>query len=177
MAAVEKVGVDLPACGCDVLPTPETTPGPFTQVVKDPSKFEATMARAKAIGYLDNDEAVASLIRPDLEIQDQEVFVVVGLDLRNELRAYTEVARGVRDCAMVGIPDVLRAANIEGCHGFIVAHNHPSGDARPSRDDLTTTKKIAAGAEAIGLVFIDHLVIGAKGSYFTFRDKKLKRMR
>jgi hypothetical protein len=169
-----------PGCSCGgsgpAIPQ-ATVPGPFTQVVKDPAKFDAIMARAAAIGPLDNDGAIASLIRPDLEIQDQEIFVVVGLDLRNSVRAYTEVARGVRDCAMVGIPDVLRAANIDGCHGFVVAHNHPSGDARPSPQDRAITKNIAAGAQAIGLVFIDHLVIGSKGSYFTFRDNKLKRAR
>jgi DNA repair protein RadC len=186
---VDPPAVDLPAakapCACgggtpvDENPTGgiPAVPGPFTQVVKDPGKFQAVMDRAHKIGYLDSDGQLAALLLPDLETQDQETFVVVGLDMRNELRSYTEVARGVRDCAMVGIPDVLRAANIEGCTGFVVAHNHPSGDAHPSKQDRDITKRIALGADAIGLVFVDHLVIGSKGSYFTFRDNKLKRVR
>lgn len=152
---------------------------PFTQVVKDTAAYEMTRALASTIGPLETDQALARLLTPYLAAQEQEVFVVVGLDLRNELRTFTEVHRGSRDRCYVEPSDVLRAALVDGCVGFVVAHNHPSGDARVSREDRTLTAVLAGaarpfatsgeGAPGSGLVMLDHLVIGGSGTYYSFR--------
>jgi DNA repair protein RadC len=51
----------------------------------------------------------------------------------------------------------------------MLVHNHPSGDPKPSRDDIEMTKKIAKAAEALGIAIHDHLVIGRKG-HASFRS-------
>ena len=48
-------------------------------------------------------------------------------------------------------------------------HNHPSGDPKPSRDDIEMTREIKAAAEALGIAIHDHLVIGRKG-HASFRS-------
>jgi DNA repair protein RadC len=157
----------------------EAGPQPFTQVVKDPERFALSQAVAARIGPLDSDSQVARFLQPYLERQDQEVFVVLGLDIRNGMRSFTEVHRGVRDHTEVSVNDILRAANIEGCTGFIVAHNHPSGDPRPSDHDRELTKRLASAARFLepDLVVIDHLILGNEGTYYSLLDKKTKRLK
>jgi len=148
---------------------------PFTHVVKDPVAFAACQARAKQIGPLDTDRKMYEFLRSELEKQDQEIFVVIGLDLHMNVRSYDEVARGQRDRVAVNVEDILRVVIANGVHGFIVAHNHPSGAATPSKKDgeLTATIRSAAMVACPNIIFCDHLVVGS-GQYYTFEDKKLK---
>ena len=169
-AKVEKHG---PA---EASPAAEDSGGAFTKVEKDPARFEAARARAAAIGHLDNDAQLARFLREDLEKEDQEVFVVVGFDVRNDLRCYAEVARGQRAGVRVEPSDVLRPVLIEGCVAFAVAHNHPTGSCAPSAEDRKLTAELREAAAAVRLVLVDHLVIGSGGSYYTFADKKQKRL-
>jgi DNA repair protein RadC len=53
-------------------------------------------------------------------------------------------------------------------HGTLL-HNHPSGDPKPSRDDIEMTREVKAAAEALGIAIHDHLVIGRKG-HASFRS-------
>ncbi len=53
--------------------------------------------------------------------------------------------------------------------GSSLIHNHPSGDPKPSRDDIEMTKEIRKAAEALGISIHDHLVIGRKG-HASFRS-------
>jgi DNA repair protein RadC len=51
----------------------------------------------------------------------------------------------------------------------MLVHNHPSGDPKPSRDDIEMTREVKAAAEALGITIHDHLVIGRKG-HASFRS-------
>ena len=51
----------------------------------------------------------------------------------------------------------------------MLVHNHPSGDPKPSRDDIEMTREIRTAAEALGIAIHDHLVIGRKG-HASFRS-------
>jgi DNA repair protein RadC len=163
-AGTSEANDSIPACA------------PFTQVVKDPQKFAACQVRAKQIGPLEDDRKMYEFLRSELEKQDQEIFVVVGLDLHRNVRSYDEVARGQRDRVAVSAEDVLRPVILSGCHAFVISHNHPSGSANPSKKDgeLTETIRNAARVAAPNCVFLDHLIIGS-GEYFSFADSKLKR--
>lgn len=149
---------------------------PFTEIRKDTGKFSACMALARQVGPIDTDRKLYEIVSPDLSRQDQEIFVVLGLDLNNDLRVYAEVARGQRDRVAVNVEDILRPVLLDGCVKFAVAHNHPSGNARPSTEDGLLTAKIkAAAATHPSLSFLDHLVVGDR-EYYSFADKKLYRV-
>lgn len=171
---VEKQG---PPDSGPAVPAPGTPTGAFSKVTKDPSKFEAARARAAAIGHLDTDAQLARFLRADLEKEDQEVFVVVGFDIHNDLRCYAEVARGQRAGVRVEPADILRPVLIEGCVAFAVAHNHPTGHCAPSAEDRKLTAELREAALSVRLRFLDHLVIGSGGSYYSFADKRAKKMR
>ena len=60
--------------------------------------------------------------------------------------------------------EIFREALKAGAEEIIVAHNHPSGDLRPSPADYATTKRLNDGADIIGLEFIDHIILGSSDS-------------
>ena len=59
--------------------------------------------------------------------------------------------------------EVIRRALELGATAVILAHNHPSGDPKPSKADVTLTKAIAKAGDAIGVEVLDHIIVGRKG--------------
>ncbi|MEO6433633.1 MAG: JAB domain-containing protein [Sphingomicrobium sp.] len=72
------------------------------------------------------------------------------------------VSRHQGDERSTGFPlrRIIADAAHHGSSGIVLAHNHPSGDARPSRSDCLATRKLAAAAEALDCTILDHLVFG-----------------
>jgi DNA repair protein RadC len=66
------------------------------------------------------------------------------------------------------IREIMADAAIRGSAGILLAHNHPSGDARPSDSDFRATRRLATAAEALDCAVIDHLVFGG-GGYTSLR--------
>ena len=62
-------------------------------------------------------------------------------------------------------------------YAFILVHNHPSGDAKPSEADLQITKRVAAAAQILQIHFLDHVIVGqamAGGrGFFSFQETRL----
>ena len=71
------------------------------------------------------------------------------------------VAFGGEKTAACEPKTVFRAVFNANAEAFLVAHNHPSGNPKPSRDDVEMTRKLMAGAELLGVRLLDHLVIGS----------------
>jgi len=67
---------------------------------------------------------------------------------------------------------VFQAAILANASSIILAHNHPSGNLKPSPADLNLTKKIKAGADLMDIVLLDHLIL-TEGHYFSFADEGL----
>lgn len=72
------------------------------------------------------------------------------------------LSRHQGDARSAGLPvrDIIATVAALGSAGLVLAHNHPSGDASPSRADCRSTKRLAAVAEAIDCPVLDHLVFG-----------------
>jgi len=96
-----------------------------------------------------------------------EVLLALGLDGRHRLRGEVELARGGSHAAVLTPADVLRPLVKMGATGFLLVHNHPSGDPTPSEQDLEMTAGLEAAALIVGIPLLDHLVIGARGGGYT----------
>lgn len=107
-------------------------------------------------------EHAVPLLRAILEQldQDQEHFLVLGLDARCQPVGYRVVASGGIDFAAVDLRLVLRAVLLLGATQFLVAHNHPSGNPEPSREDVAFSQRIARAAEVVELRLLDSLIVG-----------------
>jgi DNA repair protein RadC len=147
---------------------------PFTKLERDPKAFDACMKRAKEIGVIDSPRKLYDLVRVDLEKRDREVFLVICLDFRGQLRDYVELSIGQRHRVAVDIEDVLQIMILSGCDGAAVCHVHPSGNAEPSRADRQLTKSIerAMAIACPNVKLIDHLVVG-NGQFYSFTEKRL----
>ncbi|MFC1610293.1 RadC family protein [Myxococcota bacterium] len=104
-------------------------------------------------------ERVAEIAKTLIGECAQESFCVFLLDVKNLITGYSEVGRGGIDSCPVDPRAVFRAAIATGASSIIVAHNHPSGDPEPSRDDLDLTEKLSEGAELLGLTLLDHVIV------------------
>jgi DNA repair protein RadC len=77
--------------------------------------------------------------------------------------------RGTIDHTPVYPREVVKRALELGAAALILVHNHPSGDPKPSREDIEMTREVKTAAGALGIAIHDHLVIGRKG-HASFRS-------
>lgn len=114
--------------------------------------------------------AVFARFGPALGGLDYEEMWVVGVDAGNAVRGSRRVALGgVHACAMTP-RDLLRAALVDAAVGVVIVHNHPSGNASPSMDDIVMTKRFMTAADLVGVTLVDHLIIGREDDYCSLLD-------
>lgn len=131
------------------------------------------MARAEVSDreLLDRPAAVASYLTLRYARADQEVMGALYLDVRNRLIAERDIYRGTLDRVAVEPRVLLKEALTRGAAGFILFHTHPSGDPAPSAEDLEFTRRVAEGADLLGLRLIDHVILGSAGSWVSLQQR------
>lgn len=93
---------------------------------------------------------------------EKEHFHALFLDTRRRLITSDTISIGTLDASLVHPREVFRPAIRCGASAVIVAHNHPSGNAEPSPEDLALTHRLIKAGHLLGLSLLDHLVVGAK---------------
>ncbi|HXO67218.1 MAG TPA: JAB domain-containing protein [Candidatus Dormibacteraeota bacterium] len=99
----------------------------------------------------------------DIRNASQERVVAIYLDSRNRPLHRETVAIGGLRASVIQPRDILRPAMQLPVAGLILAHNHPSGDTRPSADDLEVTRQLDAAARLFGIQLLDHIVVSRSG--------------
>ena len=114
--------------------------------------------------------------QPDYE-PDKESLVVILLTSRLQPFAWNRVSLGTVNEAVAHPREILRPAIIGAAHGFILAHNHPSGDPSPSQADRSLTTRVRDAAELMQIRLVDHVVFTEPGraipgreAHFSFRE-------
>ena len=92
-----------------------------------------------------------------------EQFRLLFLDGKNALIADEVQSRGTVNHAPVYIREVVKRTLTLGASSIIMAHNHPTGDPTPSRDDIEMTRAVKLALEQVGVQVHDHIIIGRKG--------------
>jgi len=110
----------------------------------------------------DNKNVVYNYLINKIGKQEKEVFVMLCLDTRNNL-IIDEVSVGVLNASLVHPREVFKKAISAGAAKIIVAHNHPSGDATPSTDDIETAKRVSEAGKIIGIPVVDQIVVSGSG--------------
>lgn len=111
------------------------------------------------------------LFEASLHNHPQEAFWVITYDSIMQIRTIIEIARGGYHSVDIPMPGILSAVFTAGTDRFIVAHNHSSGDVKPTTIDVDLTGKVMAAANVCGLFFEDHLILGPRGEVFSFADE------
>ncbi|HWN71897.1 MAG TPA: DNA repair protein RadC [Haliangium sp.] len=136
--------------------------------------LEATAADAD---HMDDPMDLCERLRLRMSGLTQEVFVVVPIGPRGVILEEIEVARGCLTGVEVHPREVFRPLIRIAAAGAVVAHNHPSGDARPSREDIALTYRLREAGEVIGIPILDHIVIGASGCTSMYLELGLRERR
>ena len=108
-----------------------------------------------------NARDAAGLFAPLLQRCSAERLLVAHLDRSGRVLGLSE-AGGAPDYVELPIRAIVRDALAIDAAAIILAHNHPSGDPRPSERDKATTRKLAEVANALGLTLRDHLIFGGQ---------------
>lgn len=108
---------------------------------------------------VDSAAAIADLISPVLARERREKVVVLVADAANHVLRLVPVATGGLDSSPMPVREVLQAVLRYDGRAFALAHNHPSGDPTPSARDREATTALCRAAHAVGLRFLDHVVI------------------
>ena len=103
---------------------------------------------------------VHPLLREEFRGLDRERFLALYLDTRHRVAAVETVSIGSLNASLVHPREVFKPAVAMSAAAVIVAHNHPSGDASPSGDDLDLTARLDRCGDLLGIALLDHLVVG-----------------
>jgi DNA repair protein RadC len=110
------------------------------------------------------------LFEPVLIDLPHEEFWIGLLNGANKVIEIKRLTQGGSKQTVVDVPMLLKMALEKVAQAVVVAHNHPSGQNRPSHEDELITRRIKSGCEAIGITLIDHIII-ARGEYYSFSDE------
>ena len=131
------------------------------------------IASAKPIEkiHLSCPQDVADFLMPRLRYAAKEQFVVILLNNKNKVIGTEVVSEGSLSSSVVHPREVYAPAILHHAAAIMVAHNHPSGDPKPSIEDEEVTRLLLRSGKVLGIPMIDHVIIG-DGNYYSFLENE-----
>lgn len=130
----------------------------------------AADAVTKTENFADNSANVYRYIHEKTHHLDHEQFWVIYLKQNNAVIEAKLIGQGGWAATAVDVRIILREALLLRAAGMILVHNHPSGNLRPSAQDIQLTREIVGAAKIMKMRVLDHLVVSDKG-YYSFADE------
>ena len=130
---------------------------------------------------LEKGEETLPIIRSTKDVIAQAVYMrdktrehlmTIYLNARNEMIFKKPMFIGTLNANLVHPREIFQEALKQNAASVILVHNHPSGDAEPSQDDLEITKRIIEAGKIMGIDVLDHVII-TKNKIFSFKENKL----
>ncbi|MNC20780.1 hypothetical protein D3C75_687430 [compost metagenome] len=117
-------------------------------------------------------EDVFKLVDAPLRFQQKEYFLCLFLNTKNHVLGMETLFIGSLNAVVAHPREIFRAAIRYGSAAIICAHNHPSGDPKPSEEDIRMTQRIAEAGGVIGIELLDHLIVSA-GTFSSLKELAL----
>ena len=117
-------------------------------------------------------EDAYNFMRGKLEHLEVEQFHVIGLNTKNAVVFEEMVSQGSINTSIVTPRETFNLLIRRHCAGAIIAHNHPSGDCTPSKEDFDLTDALVNSGKIIGIPVLDHVIVG-QGKYYSFKEHGL----
>lgn len=129
--------------------------------------------REKKIAYcgdsITSAEKACDIVKPIIGDSDKEVVITMCLDAKLKPLTIERTAIGTVDQCMVLPKEIFKTAILSNAYGIMIFHNHPSGEVRPSSQDMEMTKLLYAVSKLMGFDLIDHIILGEEG-YYSFKE-------
>ena len=131
--------------------------------------------RRKTSDFLERKQILSSrdlfeLFEPLLIDLVHEEFWIVFMNGANKVLSTHKLTQGGIQQTIVDVPLLLKMSLERLAQSIAVAHNHPSGQNKPSNEDENITRRIKQGCDAIGIRLLDHIIV-ARGKYYSFADE------
>lgn len=135
-------------------------------------KYKSGQYKKTKIGSSSDSVTVFREVFNSDTIEYTEELCVLFLNGAHNTIGWTKHSSGGICQTVVDIKVILTQALLCGASAIIIAHNHPSGDMYPSREDDHMTKRLKAACETIDLRFLDHVILsGADNLYYSYADE------
>lgn len=109
-----------------------------------------------------------------LSTMDREYLCVVNLNARLQPINFNIVSIGGLDSAPAPVSNIFKSAILSNASGIILLHNHPSGDPKPSKEDIWITRKVEEASKIMDVRLLDHVIIAGKtGAMYSFQENSL----
>lgn len=123
---------------------------------------------------LDSPELVYEYLGSEMRALSKESLRLLLVDTKYRLVRVEEISLGTLNETSAHPREILRPVLVQGAFGFILTHNHPSGDPSPSGADVALTRRIREAADLLQVNFLDHIIIGSPSdchdSFYSFRE-------
>lgn len=96
----------------------------------------------------------------ELDKEPQEVLVLISLDVKHKVIGVDKISVGTLNASIVHPREVFKKALANNAALIMLAHNHPSGDSKPSPEDIQVTDRIKQAGDILGVELLDHIIIG-----------------
>ncbi|KAB1440205.1 MAG: DNA repair protein RadC [Candidatus Galacturonibacter soehngenii] len=140
--------------------------------IKCIAEFSRRIAKTTARRRLcmNNPRTIADYYMEDLRFVNQEVTLLVMVDTKNQFLSDKVISKGTVNASLISPREIfLESLNNQAVY-IILIHNHPSGDPTPSREDILATKRIKEAGMLIGIMLLDHIIIGDK-RYISMKEQ------
>ena len=121
--------------------------------------------------HLSCPQDVAEFLMPRLRYAVKEQFIVILLNGKNKVIGTEVISEGSLSSSIVHPREVYASALLNHAAAIMVAHNHPSGDPKPSDEDREITSLLVRSGKVLGIPLVDHIVIG-DGTYYSFQENE-----
>lgn len=108
----------------------------------------------------------------DMQFLAVEQFRVIYLNTKNGIIAEEIIAQGTINSTIIGGREIFRKAVSLLAASMILIHNHPSGDAMPSQEDIAITRKLVEAGKLLDIAILDHVIIG-KGKFESLKEREI----
>lgn len=109
---------------------------------------------------LRNSDKVFELFQKRADLMDRECVYMLCLRTDTSMINYSIVSIGSHGCAVIEPCEILRVAILSCASGIILVHTHPSGNIRPSKEDVKVTDRLSRACAICGIRLVDHLILG-----------------
>lgn len=114
----------------------------------------------------------AVVMMEEMRYYKKEYFKIILLDTKNNIKKVSEISVGSLNSSIVHPREVFSEAVVNSASSIILVHNHPSGEAEPSHEDIVLTNRLDECGEILGIKILDHIIIG-DGVFYSFKEEGL----
>ena len=145
-------------------------------MVEQPKYLEMTLSQLKA--YVESSESkvllVVELMAKELSQYDREVFCILNMKNNGQVINMNLVSVGTINASLVIHREVFKSSILANASAIIGLHNHPSGNVKPSKEDMIVTRKLQKCGQLLGIELLDHIIVGGtNGKMLSFREEKM----